>query len=88
MMASPGMFVDSLKNEPFERLIAERNSLLHDIKDLEKIVFQEDKTDPEWDVHPGPDVRYQMDLEYLSVLCTFMQEKFNLEVVRKGEVEA
>jgi len=48
--------------------LAERDSLFLELKELEKFVFKNEKEDPEWDVHPSPDVRYQMNLEYLAAL--------------------
>ena len=87
MMMSPNSFVDMLKDNTFEQLIAERDSLFLELKELEKIVFKEDKNDPEWMVHPGPDVRYQMNLEYLAELCMYIQEKYNREIIWNDENE-
>ena len=72
-----------LEGEDFEQLIAERDSLIQEIKELEKIAFKkgEDRTDPAWQFRPGPDVRYQMNLEYLAELCSFIEEKYNREIV-------
>ena len=35
----------------------------------------------EWNISHGPDVRYQVYLQYLSKLCGFMYEKYNQEYV-------
>jgi len=81
MMISPRVFIDDHKNDTFEQLITEKDSLVLEIKKLEKIVFDPKKKNEEWDVYPGPDVRFQMDLEYLAELCSFLKEKYNKEVV-------
>lgn len=44
-------------------------------------VFDENKDDPAWQIHPGPDVRYQMNLEYLSALCKYIKDKYNNEII-------
>lgn len=80
-MISPEMFVDEHKNDTFEQLIAEKDSLVAEIKELEKIVFDSEKKSNEWNIHPGPDVRFQMDLEYLAGLCNFLKEKYNREII-------
>lgn len=57
------------------------NDLLNEIRGLEEIVFDKDKKDEAWDIHPRPDVRYQMNLEYLAALCNYISEKYNDEYV-------
>ena len=81
MMFSPDTFIKQLKDYTFPQLIAEKDSLVIEIKELEKIVYENDRTDPEWNVDPGPDVRYQMNLEYLAALCKLIKEKYNREIV-------
>ena len=81
MMISPQSFIDLHRNDTFEQLITEKDSLVIEIKKLEKIVFDPEKKSEEWNVHPGPDVRFQMDLEYLAELCNFLKEKYNTEIV-------
>ncbi len=80
-MISPEVFIDEHKNDTFEQLITEKDSLVIEIKKLEKIVFDPEKKSEEWNVCPGPDVRFQMNLEYLAELCSFLKEKFNKEIV-------
>ena len=63
MMISPEMYVEEHKNDSFEKLIKERDELIKIIKELEEIIFDENMDDPVWQFHPGPDVRYQMNLE-------------------------
>lgn len=81
MMFSPETFIKQLKDYTFPQLIAEKDSLIIEIKELEKIVYENDRTDPEWNVDPGPDVRYQMNLEYLAALCKLIKEKYSREIV-------
>ena len=85
MMLSPGFAAEEHKNDSFDQLIAERNSCFLELKELEKIVFDENRIDPEWNVHPGPDVRYQWSLEYMAELCKFMQDKYFREVAHREE---
>ena len=86
MMISPEMYVEEHNNDSFEKLIEERDELIQIIKELETIVFDESKDDPAWQFRPGPDVRYQMNLEYLSALCKYIKDKYNKEIVW-GETE-
>lgn len=81
MMIGLGGYIAMHENDSFEQLIKERNNLVSEINKLEKIVFDENKTDQVWMIHPGPDVKYQMYLEYLAELCKFMQKKYNKKVV-------
>lgn len=68
MMISPQGYILEHEKDSFEQLIKERSSLVKEIKDLEKIVFSDDKSDSAWMVYPRPDVQYQMSLEYLAEL--------------------
>ena len=81
MMISPAQYIETIKNDSFDELIKKREGLIKTIKKLEKIVFSEEKESEEWQIHPGPDVRYQMNLQYLAELCNFMSEKYNNEIV-------
>ncbi len=81
MMISPQSYVDNLKGSSYEELICERNSLIEYIQEYERLEKAGDRSGEEWQIHPQPDVRYQMSLEYLSELCAFMQEKYNTEYV-------
>ena len=80
-MFSPDAFIRQLKDYTFPQLIAEKDSLVIEIKELEKIVYENDRTDQEWNVDPSPDIRYQMNLEYLAALCKLIKEKYNREIV-------
>ena len=46
-----------------------------ELKELEKNVFKNEKEDPEWDVHPSPDVRYQMNLEYAPCIEIMLSDE-------------
>lgn len=77
MMMSPEMYVELNRDEPIEEIIKIRDELIDNIKNLEKIVFSKDRSSEEWNFHPGPDVRYQVNLEYLSQICVLLSEKYN-----------
>ena len=79
MMISPGAFVEEYRDEPIEETIKRRDELIDNIKNLEKIVFSKDRSSDEWNFHPGPEVRYQVNLEYLSQICILLSEKYNAE---------
>ena len=79
MMISPKTFVDEYRNYSIEEIIEVRNDLINEIKDLEKIVFSKDRNNEAWGICPGPDVQYQVNLEYLSQICILLSEKYNEE---------
>ncbi|MCR5566720.1 MAG: hypothetical protein K6F61_07690 [Clostridiales bacterium] len=81
MMTSPGNYIKRLKDAPYTELIKERDELIESIRKFEKAELAGDRSDPAWGMCPSPDVQYQCDLEYLSELCNFMQEKYNNEYV-------
>ena len=81
MMISPSSYIKQLKNAEYLELIEERNNLLAFINDYEAKDIAGDKSGKEWSIHPKPDVRYQMYLDYLGALCSLMSEKYNQEYV-------
>lgn len=81
MMISPETYVSFHEKDSFDELIKERNTLIKELSNLEKIVFDENKSDRSWQINPGPDVRYKLTLEYLAGLCSFMSQKYNREIV-------
>lgn len=82
MMISPDAYITMHKEDSFEELIKERKRLQREITSLEKTLFGENQYDIEgWNIAPSPDVRYQMDLEYLASLCRFLSEKYNKKIV-------
>ena len=87
MMLSPEFAAEEHKNDTFDQLITERNSCFLELRELEKIVFDENRDSSEWDVYPGPDVRYQWSLEYMAELCKLLQDKYCREVAHREEDE-
>ena len=81
MMISPSMYLEEIKDAEYLELIEERDNLLAFIKDYESKDIAGDRSGDEWNIHPQPDVRYQMYLEYLGELCSLMKEKYNHEYV-------
>ena len=81
MMISTDVFVKQYEDEPYPDLIRERDRLIRDIRVFEEAEMAGDRSDPAWGVCPMPDVRYQMNLEYLAGLCKLMQERYNQEYV-------
>ena len=81
MMISPGVYMEQLKDASYLELIRERDQLIKSIRKFEKNELAGDRSDPDWRYCPSPDVQYQMHLEYLSELCSFMHEKYNSEYV-------
>ncbi len=81
MMICPESYLETIKDKPFDQLIEERKTIEHEIEQLEDIVFSKNSVSSETVVSPGPDVKYQMNLEYLAALCKFMKNKYNQEIV-------
>ena len=85
MMISPDYYIEQLKDADYLQLIEERNGLVEAIKDFEKKELAGDRSGDEWMIMPSPEVRYQMFLEYLSLICDFMKEKYNREYIRENK---
>ena len=81
MMISPSGYGEMLKDTSYPELIRERDRLIRFIRKFEKDEMAGDRSDPRWRMCPSPDVQYQMNLEYLAVLCGMMHEKYNREYV-------
>ena len=81
MMISPECYLDQFKDASYLDLIRERDGLIRFIRKYEKNEMAGDRSSPEWKYCPGPDVRYQMYLDYLAALCGMMREKYNEEYV-------
>ncbi len=77
MMISPQCFVEEYENASYPELIKMRDRLIRDLRRFEKNEMAGDRSDPEWKYCPGPEVRYQMNLEYLAGICTLMKERYN-----------
>lgn len=81
MMVSPQTYGDHIQDKSYLELIRERDRLIHFLKDFEKKEKTGDRSSPDWQCCPKPDVVYQMYLEYLAVICGVMQKKYNEEYV-------
>ncbi|MDO4648557.1 MAG: hypothetical protein Q4B26_07890 [Eubacteriales bacterium] len=79
MMISPESYADQFKDASYEEWIKERNGLIRYIRKFEKLERANDRSGDDWMIHPTPEVRYQMYLEYLSEICSFMHKKYNAE---------
>ena len=73
MMISPLNYIDNLKDKTYEELLVERDRLLDEIKSFEQ---SSNETIIPIVVTPGPDVKYQVYLDYLSELCKLIKEKY------------
>ena len=85
MMISPDSDVDKLKDLSYLELIKERDILIDSIQDFEIMEKWDDRSEEEWRMHPTPEVQYQVHLEYLSKLCSYMHERYNEKFVSKGK---
>ena len=79
MMISPSVYVERLKDVPYKELMKHRDELIRSIRRFEKNEQKGDRSDPDWNYCPSPEVRYQCELEYLAALCTLMHERYNEE---------
>ena len=81
MMISPSGYISRFEDAEYDVLIEERSRLIEYLVQYEKNEKAGDRTSEDWMKHPGPDVRYQMYLDYLSELCQLMREKYNEDYV-------
>ena len=81
MMVSPGVYIEELKDADYNTLIEERDQLIKAVVEFEQKEKAGDRSGEEWMIIPSPDVQYQMNLEYLAVLCKLMQEKYREDFV-------
>ncbi len=79
MMISPEGFAEELSNRSYKELLVERDSLIEEIRRFEKSV--DDCTGKGSLYHPSPEVKYQMNLEYLAQVCLLISQKYNEEYV-------
>lgn len=80
-MLNPEMYAERFKNASYQEMIKERDSLMLHIRKYEKLEKAGDCSDEEWMIHPQPDVRYQMYMEYLAALLLLMKDKYNEDYV-------
>lgn len=81
MMLNPEMYAEQFKNASYQEMIKERGSLMRHIRKYEKLEKAGDRSGEEWMIHPQPDVRYQMYMEYLAALLLLMKYKYNEDYV-------
>lgn len=72
MMISPDYYVDQHKDKSYEELLPISDELIDSIRTFEK----QGPAANDVIIAPSPDVRYQMDLEYLGKLCELIAEKY------------
>lgn len=77
MMISPEAYIEEFKNATYTELINERKRLIKYIAAYEKNEMSGNRTSKERQVCPSPEVKYQCYLEYLAILCTYMQKKYS-----------
>lgn len=81
MMISSEMYAEQFKDATYKEMIKERDGLIRYIRKFEKLEKAGDRSGEEWMIHPQPDVRYQMYMEYLAALLLIMKDKYNEEYV-------
>lgn len=81
MMISPEAYIEHFEDAEYLDLIKERDRLMQFITQYEEEDIAGDRSGKGWGIHPQPDVRYQVYLEYLSRLCVLMSEKYNKDFV-------
>ena len=81
MMISPEMYAEQFKDASYQEMIKERDSLIRYIRKYEKLEKAGDRSGEDWMIHPQPDVRYQMYMDYLAALLLIMRNKYNEEYV-------
>ena len=69
MMSSPNAYISQFENSVYLDLIKERNHLIDYIQSYENSEIAGDRSGEEGGIHPQPDVRYQMYLEYMGKIC-------------------
>ncbi|MCR5488707.1 MAG: hypothetical protein K6F03_01395 [Saccharofermentans sp.] len=75
MMMSPDMYIELIKDKKYAELLPIRDGLIQALRE-----FEEETYDPaQATMHPTPDVKYQVRLQYLSKLCELICDKFNEE---------
>ena len=73
MMISPENYAEDRQNQPFEKLVAERDALIKEIRLFEK---HRDEMLRDICIDPSPETVYLMNLEYLAKLCDLLSLKY------------
>ena len=84
MMIAPESYGKELTGMTYFELMRERERLLCFMHQFEAEETAGDRSNSAWRVRPSPEVRYQVYLDYLAVLCRTMHEKYNREYARGG----
>lgn len=84
MMISPEGYIEMLEDKSYSGLLKKRDSLIREIRKFENA---KNKFGDECYIHPSPEVRYQMNLQYLRKLCELISEVYNREYVWCDEDE-
>lgn len=82
MMMSPDSFLKEYKNAGYFELLKLKNELVQEIAEFERVC--EMKSDG-WKINPGPDVRYQWNLELMGKVAGMLKEAFNREYEMRGK---
>lgn len=77
MMISPEMFLTMHKDMKYQDLLHVRDELIGWTREFESKSYDPEENN----FHPSPEVRYQMNLQYLGKLCELISEKYNEEYI-------
>lgn len=81
MMISLDLYLNDHSEDSYEELIAEREKLIAEIRDFEQRDRAANQSEDFVMVCPDPEVVYQTNLQYLSVLCRRISEVYNRDFV-------
>ena len=81
MMVSPDYFRSEYEKLSYEELIKKRDELMEYIKKFEEGRISKD----DYNIHPSPDVIYQMNHEYLAEIAPLIAEKYRDKRDRERE---
>ena len=72
-------YVEQFENASYQEILKVKNEL---VSDISKFEHDYDREDPDWNICPKPDVRYQWSLEALGLIAPMLAEAFNREYER------
>lgn len=76
MMMAPEQYVEQFENASYQEILKEKNEL---VSGISKFEHDYDREDPDWNICPKPDVRYQWNLEVLGLIAPMLSKAFNRE---------
>lgn len=79
MMMAPAQYAEQFENASYQEILKVKNEL---VSDISKFEHDYDREDPDWNICPKPDVRYQWNLEALGLIVPMLAEAFNREYER------